>query len=791
MLKNKLIFLIPLIVSLLANVLIGGCGLNKGRPMDTYDSLRDKWKTFLTGGSSYNLSDPDISTQIKRITQKAGDGSHWAKINKQQEREYLWKDLTDWTQSATVGTSYRRLNEMALAYATTGSSLKGDPALRDDIISALEWLYEHKYNENTVAYDNWWWWQIGIPKDLDDICVLLYNDLSPAQIQKYMGAVKHFTPIATGSTSYDTGANRIDKAQAVAIRGILEKDSAAIANARDALSDVFLYVNSGEGFYPDGSFIQHTNIPYTLSYGNVLIQGMANLIYLLNSTTWAVKDPNMSNLYKWTYDSFAPLIYKGAAMDMVRGRAISRSSLQDHVAGHQTIQAILQISQFAPPADAVKLKSMVKGWLTEDTYLSPYDGLSIYLIQQLKVVLNDPTIKPSTDLVEQKQYPNMDRVVHLRPDFGFGLSLFSSRIQSYETMNGENLHGWFTSSGMTYLYNSDLGQYSGGYWATVDPYRLAGTTVDRMPMKDGVPYKYKSGQSWVGGTSIDGLYGTAGMQLEQYNSPLAAKKSWFLFDDEIVALGSGISSADSNTIETTIDNRKLSIEGDNPLTVNGQSYPVASGWNQVMPDVKWINLQGNSKNSNIGYYFPTPATVHGLREVRTAEWSTINNSEPSSQISNHFLTLWFDHGKNPVNAHYAYVILPNKTDAELNAYASDPDVVILENSLDAQGVTEKKLNITGVNFWNDAAKTVGFITSNKKAAVITHEPSSDKLKVSVSDPTMLNNGTIEIELNKSAASLLSSDSNIKVTQLSPTIKVSVSVKGAQGRSFTAAFALQN
>ena len=79
----------------------------------------------------------------------------------------------------------------------------------------------------------------------------------------------------------------------------------------------------------------------------------------------------------------------------------------------------------------------------------------------------------------------MDRVVHLRSGWGFSIAMSSSRIANYESINNENLHGWFTGDGMTYIYNADAGQFSDCFWATVDPYRLPGTTFERQIL--GVP----------------------------------------------------------------------------------------------------------------------------------------------------------------------------------------------------------------------------------------------------------------------------------------------------------------
>jgi hyaluronate lyase len=162
--------------------------------------------------------------------------------------------------------------------------------------------------------------------------------------------------------------------------------------------------------------------------------------------------------------------------------------------------------------------------------------------------------------VQTKVYAGMDQAVHLRPGFGFGVSMSSHRIGTYESTNGENLKGWYTGVGMTYLYNNDPLQFT-DYWPTVNKYRLPGTTIDTMPREDEEGAGYLSPKTWAGGTELLGQYATAGMDLKGYGSTLKAKKSWFMFDDEVVALGTGITSTDNRTIETTEQSRQqLKIE---------------------------------------------------------------------------------------------------------------------------------------------------------------------------------------------------------------------------------------
>src|SRR6185369_1125913 len=159
-------------------------------------------------------------------------------------------------------------------------------------------------------------------------------------------------------------------------------------------------------------------------------------------------------------------------------------------------------------------KRMIKYWMQADTFRAFISSIgSIDLLTRGIALRDDASITPVNEPVLNQPFPEMDRVAHLRPGFGFGLSLHSSRIYNYESINSENLHAWHTGSGMTYLYNADLGHYDQDYWPTVNPYRLPGTTVDTQTLANSANQSKKSTQSWVGGAEISGLYGVAGMSL--------------------------------------------------------------------------------------------------------------------------------------------------------------------------------------------------------------------------------------------------------------------------------------
>ena len=757
---------------------------------DEFDVLREKWAEMLTGGSRLDLKDPAVASALSRLTSLANE--HWSAMDKSAGRSFLWADLASTTDTGHITESYVRLKDMALAYTTPGSSLRGNASLRADIVGGLDWVYANRYNEATPMHDEWWHLEIGAPAELVDTTALMFDELSAAQVAHYMGAVERFTPSATkqapGGTPWSfTAANRMWKIHIVAIRGIVVKDAAKLAAARDAFSELFLYVKKGDGFYADGSFIQHRGHPYTGGYGASLLGRLAPVLALLNGpnresavgSTWKVTDPNLANLYRLVFTALEPVIYRGGVMAMVQGREISRKSASEHAIGHGMMQDILLISQFAPQADAARMRSMIKEWAGEDTVLRFVDTAPLGLKGAVRHLMADPTVKPRGELVGNHVFAGMDRVVHLAPGFGLGLSMSSSRVFTYESIHVENVNGWHTGEGMLYLYNSDLTQFDDDFWPTVDPRRLPGTTVDVSQPREGA-----SGQSeapaatWVGGASL-GAYGAAGMQLRGWGSTLTAKKSWFMFDREVVCLGSDISSTDSRPIETVVENRLLHGSVDPVFTVDGTPRNGEWGESEGLGKVTWAHLTGPEKGADIGYYFPTPVTLHGLREVRSGVWN-----ETTETVSRHYLTLWLSHGINPVGATYAYVLLPGCGVSQVSDYALHPMVEILANTDQIQAVRVDALGLTAANFWKDGRSSVGGVTVDRMASVLLQSQGA-YVDVAVSDPTQLNAAAITVEWAAAALKLASADPEVTVEQLSPTLRLTFRVGGSAGRSLHA------
>ncbi|MFB6877823.1 polysaccharide lyase 8 family protein [Streptomyces sp. NPDC056323] len=763
-------------------------------PAAGFDTLLQRAESLLTGGG-FDPADPDFATAVAALDTTAAE--LWDTLDRSAGRTALWPDLAPLTDPGNFGQSYTRLRTVATAWATAGTSLAGSTQVADALVAALRFTHDTAYNPARRETGNWWFWEIGAPRALMDCSVILRDRLPAADLADYLAVVDRFCPDADRRTNSptlsETGANRTDKAVIVALRGLLGQDPAKLVSARDALSDVrdsgrnslFRYTSSGDGFYEDGSFVQHDVVAYTGSYGVVLLGGTAYLLALLAGSEWAVADSKVSVMYDAVERTFAPVVFDGLMMDSVRGRAISRERAGDHRDGATALAAVLLLASGAPAEYATRWRSLVKGWLTRNR-TTPFESLAtIPQLALAKAVLNDEAVPSGPRSTGSHVFADMDRVVHRRPGWACALSLSSKRISAYEAGNGENLHGWYTGDGMTYLYDGDdLGQFNDGFWPTVDPYRLPGTTVDTRPRTDlgtgAGTSTYRPANAVAGGAVLDDRYGAAAMEvIGAQGTTLRSRKSWFLLDNAVIALGAGITASDGRPVETIVENRNLGTDGRHRLLVDGIRLPVEQGWSGEFGRARWAHV-----DSVGGYVFPEGTALRALREERTGTWRAIDTGADTGgstdPVTRRYLTLWTDHGASPTDAHYAYVLLPGASAAATAVWSRSRPVRIVANDTTAQAVEVRRAGLTAVNFWG--AGTAAGITASGPASVLVRRQGG-QVRVAVADPGRTLT-TLTVELPFPVRSVARADGSVNLVPGRRPV-LTVAVGGSRGHTHRA------
>lgn len=906
-----------------------------------------QWKKQLVGDETLDLENEHIQKKLEQITR---NGQRYVEsLNRDSNRVNLWGDAAPAT-SAEMSSLYQSTLQMALAYGTYGSGLYQNESVKKDIIDCLDWMYDNVYGDNVLTGSgflngsggNWWDWGIGTPQNLVNILVIMEEDLTKEQIQKYLAPVdiKAYLPSGTGANKMDYGYCSIGSA-------LLQEDGERILKARDSLDNVYQYVEysvtdvNGEGFYTDGSYIFHTKHPMTGAYGVGMLEAYANVISMLQGTAFAISSPLKDNYVDWIYEAFDPVMQKGGVMSMVSGRTIRMGASEG---SHQlsVIEQMLRLLDAQRPEDKAKMESIIKYYVTYDTSKDYYLSLPISQIPALVRIMEDESITAREPREQAKVYHKMDRVVQHRDEEGYsaGLAMSSSRVYNYESITGYNTTGWYIGDGMLYVYDDeDLTQFDNSFWQTVNPYRMPGVTADtqeRPAASIAQRNEYLSHQDFVGGAEMEGGFATAAMALESYHcdgswgtstefaypatntgnapihdSSLTAKKSWFFFDDEIVALGADIDSYNGINVETTVENRKSkqtmvinadesaqrydilsavasaepepdnnaanSIDGDlntrwaaeGPANVvfdlgeekeigyaalafyngigrqttfdleissDGQTWEKvytgqSSGTTDELELVELGNVTGRYVRytgyentvskwvslSEMQVYSPSPVETFSLGDTKNigmeqvsvdgqpwpVEYETQTKQQASyvhlegtggyyfpggqtvmarkTNTSPSFFELWIDHGVDPENATYQYVLLPNRTVEETAAYASNPDIEILSNTEQLQAVRETKNNLTGMVFWS-AGACEGIQVSAPMVVMIKEE--GDTVSLSISDPTW-KLAEASIQLPKEGWELKSADEGVSYD--SATQALQIDFNQACGKTFTVIF----
>ncbi|HHA6230084.1 TPA: polysaccharide lyase 8 family protein [Staphylococcus aureus] len=688
-----------------------------------YEKLRNTWLDVNYGYDKYD----EKNDAMKKFEATENEAKKLlSEMKTESGRTYLWdsaKDLDN--KSADMTRTYRNIEKIAEAMKHPKTTLNTDQN-KNKVKDALEWLHKNAYGkeptdkvkeltENFKITDsskkkalNWWDYEIGTPKSLTNTLILLNGDISSDEKKKYTAPIKTFAPdsdkilSSVGQPEQAKGGNLVDITKVKLLESIIEEDKDMMKKSIDSFNKVFTYVQDSatdkdrNGFYKDGSYIDHKDVPYTGAYGVVLLEGISQMMPMIKETPFNDKTQNNTTLKSWIDDGFLPLIYKGEMMDLSRGRAISRENETSHSASATVMKSLLRLSDAMDDSTKAKYKKIVKTSVKSDSSYGQNDTLSSYSdISKMKSLMEDSTISTNGLTQQLKIYNDMDRVTYHNKDldFAFGLSMTSKNVARYESINGENLKGWHTGAGMSYLYNSDVKHYRDNFWATADMKRLAGTTTLENEEPKGTDVK-KSSKTFVGGTKFDDQHASIGMDFENQDKTLTAKKSYFILNDKIVFLGTGIKSTDSSKNPvTTIENRKA-----NGYTLYTDDKQTTASDNQGTNSV-FLESTNKPKN-NIGYHFLNKSKISIKKETHTGNWKEINKSQKDTQKTDEYYEVTQKHSNS--DNKYGYVLYPGLSKDVFKSKASQVTVVKQED--DFHVVKDNESVWAGVNY-SDSAKT--------------------------------------------------------------------------------------
>ncbi|NEW66507.1 LPXTG cell wall anchor domain-containing protein [Carnobacteriaceae bacterium zg-84] len=704
---------------------------------DDYTKRLQEWNDIIAGNQFYDPSNEQmkaLNDELEKNVEKS-----IADLSTEPNRTFLWAKHGDYTKSANLTATYRKLEEMAKQITNPHSKYYQDGHLVRIVKESLDWLDKHVYNESKSIVGNWWDYEIGTPRAINNTLSLMNDYFSDEEIRHYTDVIEKFVPDSnyfrktTNNPFEALGGNLVDMGRVKIIAGLLRKDDAEISSTSKSIEKVFRIVTSGEGFYPDGSYIDHTNVAYTGAYGSVLIDGLSQLLPIIQKTKSPLPTDKMTTMYQWIDRSFVPLIVHGELMDLSRGRSISREKSNDHAAAVEVLRGIQRIANMSDEPTRKRLETTIKSFVVSDTFYDVFQNLKTYRdISLMNTLLNRadvPTVKPDNAL---HAFNAMDKVAmyNADKDFGLGLSMFSSRTKNYEGMNKENRKGWYSGDGMLYLYNNDLSHYSNDYWATVNPYRLPGTT-ELTTARDNDSGQVVLPSAFVGTSKLDEQNGTSAMDFTNWNNVLQVHKGWFMLKDKIVALGSQIKNQSTDEVITTIEQRKVDAKVPYKVYVNDKEEALTDDEKEYK-ETETVFLESSDTNRNIGYVFFKKADLIMSQALRKGKWKDINDAQSDEEKENTFITMYQKHVKD--NDEYAYMIVPNVDRDTFKKLVDAMKNSVLQNDDTLQVVYDPTQNVWGIIKYDDEPSTIDGKFQVLKRGIYTIKKEDSDYAVSYLNP---------------------------------------------------------
>jgi hyaluronate lyase len=745
-------------------------------------------------GTASSNARPEVAPKLAAIEQAAR--ARLADMDAAGDGE-LFANLPLGTDDANLNRAFQNLYEIALAVRAPGSALSGDAAVRQRVLAGLGWLHDRHYGDQAAGYyGNWFNWEIGISASVSKTLLLL--DAPADLVTTYVASMDAYLRNGKDGdvdldSRFHTGANLADITTNRILQGALLGDEArvtkAVADQRTVFATVDPYhLQHGvtDGYYADGSFIQHHSVAYTGSYGKALLSRVVQAVKILDGTAYAGGAALVEVVRGWVVNGFAPLIFESWLMEVVKGRAVSRSTT-GYGDVTSIVEAIVDLADYV--ADPVPLRAYVKFLRAVD----PAAFVSPVSVRRYHDVLASPV--PAADLNPPSRsvaFNAMERTVHRRPGYAFALARSSSRISRYEYMNGENLMPWYQGDGAYYLYlaGQDQSQSFGvDYYTAVSPYRLSGVSVvaeDRRTVPElygrfwyenpaaGFTSSSESQNKYVyfprgtaefsGGVTL-GAYGVAGMVLSD-DVPWVDKqagllpddfvaypgirgfKSWFLFDDEIVVLAAGL----PDDAVTTVDSRIAAASDDVVVSSGGP----------------WVRFDNRTTGAAVGYVSLDGARPSVSRSTVTRSRRVVRVANPDTSVTKQVVTVSLR------GSSVAYALVPNGS-------LTHHDVAVLANTRSVQAVAHRGLGLVGVTAFAPGWHRAGGVAVDGPASVLVRR--GDDVRVALSDPTMARDSVSVLLPGR--LSMVDADEGVAVRHVAGGTLVRATTHQAYGRSFAA------
>ena len=493
------------------------------------------------------------------------------------------------------------------------------------------------------------------------------------------------------------------------------------------------------GLYPDGTICHHCRLGVEWNvdaYGFPWLKHPVEDVFIpLKNTPYKVQDKTFDLIADRILDAYRSINFK-SYVDIAIGSFVEKNFDKE-------ITELIQI--------------LISAKSTSTTIKRESE------LEALKSIYNNQAV--DDDLQLNQAFWNNDALIHRRPNYYMSAKMISERTRAPE--RGYKYKGnYYLGDGVLTVKTHGLEYHEIN--SVFNHHAMPGTTAeqrnDDLPLNAASGFQGAMGTNTYAGVISDGTYGFGAFIYERNfdddalnYSTVNARKSFFFHENKAIALGNSVKRArpgDANEIWTVLNQTRWNTD----ITYNkgNGKQTIAHTLDNTEQTIDQIDNITWFLHDNVGYII-VPADNQTLKaKIITKNTGKTDHEKKVIKI----MQLVIDHGTNPTDDSYQYILLPDVTEDAVIEYVEklknkQSDLNILKNDNAIIATQNNELDLTQVVFF--AAGSLDFtgkdqepltLTVDRPALVMLNQKSTT-IDISVTDPNhSTSSPSIQLSINK-------------------------------------------
>lgn len=663
--------------------------------------------------SMYEMEDVEVPVDGRDLTEEEEQAfvefrerlqARWTRAASNDQVNNILENYQDgrftnitYDNSGAAQSHFANLEIMILNYRNPAREYYQDPEMADKIAAGFDYWLD-------LDYQDWNWWNnfIGHQRRMTPASILFADVLESDYPETHEKVVAYFRRVFNRLLVNDQGggANLADMSYNAIIGALIGWDIVQLEISLEQMLSTISIRDKDAAFIngtrADMTHLEHGPQFHNATYGHELLKSAIAGADLVHGTAWEFPEEAFDLMSRQFLEGIGRMSYGRWVDYNAAGRGMTR--INSHSRGPGFASTLNSYIQLDPPRKEE--------------------------LQQLRLRL---MANPSrTNYVNATtSFWDAEFISHIRRDYYTSVRLVSERSARNESGNSEGLRNRHFGDGINFtLVHGDEYDRMPAIW---NYERLPGLTAEQNFTVQPESAWGVLGRNRYAGTTTDGQFGVAAMQVN--HDGVTAKKSWFLFDDIIAAVGSDINGQPTFTpVFTTLNQTRW---------VGDIHYQSGNTAQQTISSTTTRSLSGDAWawHRDIGYIIPQ-GNDQPIIEARPITGNYSNVGTANLEVEENVMTIWLNHGLNPSNKKYVYYTMPAATMEETAAMAANPVVELLHHDNIAHAVKHHKARTAGIAFFaaGEVALGNGVVVTSDNPVLVMLRNRLGRMEITVTDP---------------------------------------------------------